>query len=139
MNEEKKRFSPPAVGGSSLLVIFAVLCLTIFALLSMSTVQADKRLADAAAQTVIGYYEADTRAEEILARLRAGETPEGVEFSGEDQLIASYSCPISSTQTLQVRVAFPNGLDGDYEILRWQSVFTGDWDPDDTINVWDGT
>ena len=41
--------STPTVGGSSLLVIFAVLCLTVFALLSLSTVQAEKRMADASA------------------------------------------------------------------------------------------
>ena len=32
-NNRNDRFSPPAVGGISLLVAFAVLCLTIFALL----------------------------------------------------------------------------------------------------------
>ena len=37
---KKERFSPPAVGGVSLLVVFAVLCLTIFALLGLATVQA---------------------------------------------------------------------------------------------------
>ena len=39
----KTNFRPPALGGVSLLVIFAVLCLTVFALLSLSTVQADCR------------------------------------------------------------------------------------------------
>ena len=52
--EDKKRFSPPVVGGSSLLVIFAVLCLTVFALLSLSTVRADVRLSEASAQAVSG-------------------------------------------------------------------------------------
>ena len=66
---KKERFPPPAVGGSSLLVIFAVLCLTVFALLSLSTVQADGRLSEAAVASVAAYYEADCRAEEILARL----------------------------------------------------------------------
>ena len=47
---KEKRFSPPAVGGISLLVVFAVLCLTVFALLSLTTVQADVRLYDASAQ-----------------------------------------------------------------------------------------
>ena len=38
---ERKRegFAPPALGGSSLLVAFAVLALTMFALLSLSTVR----------------------------------------------------------------------------------------------------
>ena len=49
---ERQRFSPPAVGGSSLLVIFAVLCLTVFAMLALSTVQANGRLSDASAEAV---------------------------------------------------------------------------------------
>ena len=46
---DKQKVTLPAIGGSSLLVIFAVLCLTVFALLSLSTVQADNRLSDASA------------------------------------------------------------------------------------------
>ena len=82
--EDKKRFSPPVVGGSSLLVIFAVLCLTVFALLSLSTVRADVRLSEASAQAVSGYYQADCQAEAILARLRSGELPPGVTAEGDD-------------------------------------------------------
>ena len=66
MDERRDSF-PPAVGGSSLLVIFAVLCLTVFALLGLATVQANSRLSDASAQTVSGYYAADCQAETILA------------------------------------------------------------------------
>lgn len=47
---DEHRFSPPAVGGSSLLISFAVLCFTIFALLALETVQAGKRLSDALQQ-----------------------------------------------------------------------------------------
>ena len=36
--KKQKKTSLPAIGGSSLLVIFAVLCLTVFALLSLNTV-----------------------------------------------------------------------------------------------------
>ena len=99
MNKEKRQF--PMVGGSSLLVIFAVLCLTVFALLGLSTVQADKRLADISVQAVSDYYSADTRAEEILARLRDGQMPEGVIKTGD---IYSYSCTVSPTQSLLVEV-----------------------------------
>ena len=56
-------FSPPAVGGVSLLVVFAVLCLTVFALLSLSTVRADARLSEASAQSVADYYAADCEAQ----------------------------------------------------------------------------
>lgn len=78
----KGKFPLNAVGISSLLVIFAVLCLTVFALLSVSTVQAQLRLAESTRSAITGYYRADAEAEEILAKLRAGEISEGVEKRG---------------------------------------------------------
>ena len=138
---EKRRetFSPPAVGGVSLLVAFAVLCLTVFALLSLTTVQADARLAEASARAVEEYYAADCAAQEILARLRAGEEPEGVEFRGFGELYASYACPISDQQELRVEVRFPDVLDlNSYEILCWRAAPVGQWENDDSLNVWDG-
>ena len=39
MMDEERRSVPPAPGASALLVIFAVLCLTVLAMLSLSTVQ----------------------------------------------------------------------------------------------------
>ena len=89
--ESKQRFSPPAVGGTSLLVVFAVLCLTVFALLSLATVRSDTKLADASQRAVEEYYAADLQAQEILARLRAGETPDGVKLMGGDTLYAEYA------------------------------------------------
>lgn len=127
---EKGHFSPPVVGASSLLVIFAVLCLTVFALLSISTVQADGRLSENAAAAVEGYYAADCAAEEILSRLRSGQIPAGV---SEENGIYSYTCTISDTQALVVEVA----VDGaDYTILRWQAVSTAHWQADDSLPVW---
>ena len=95
--KKNHRMSIPAVGGSSLLVIFAVLCLTVFALLSLSTAVAEKRIADASAQAVQDYYAADLQAQAIFARLRAGETVSGVQ---EENGCYRYSCPIAETQRL---------------------------------------
>lgn len=130
---EKERFSPPAVGGSSLLVIFAVLCLTVFALLGLSGVQAGGRLSDASAQAVSAYYDADCRAEEILTALRQGVVMEGVRREADG--IYAYTCPISDTQALEVRVR----LDGeDWSVLRWQAVSTAQWEADESLDLWDG-
>lgn len=133
MDKEKRGFSFPAVGGSSLLVIFAVLCLTVFALLGLSTAQAGARLSAASAAAVEGYYQADQQAEEILARLRAGEVPEGVRVRGTEY---QYECQISDTQMLAVAVRLQ---DGESTILRWQAVSTVEWEADDSLTVWDGT
>lgn len=132
--DDPRRFTPPAVGGSSLLVIFAVLCLTIFALLGLGTVQADQRLSDASAEAVYDYYAADCQAEAILARLRAGEMPEGVTALAGDTY--TYTCPISDTQVLEVEVQV-TGAD-DYAVVRWQTVSAADWEPDTGLEIWDG-
>ncbi len=128
----KQKFSVSAVGISSLLVIFAVLCLTVFALLSVSTVQAQLRLARSTAGAVTGYYEADAQAEKILVQLRAGQCPAGVERNGD---IYTYACAVSETQTLAVRVQV-NGTD--YTVLRWQTVPTQQWEAEDKLPVWNG-
>ena len=138
MDKQKKRFSPPAVGGISLLVVFAVLCLTVFALLSLTTVQADVRLADASAQAAADYYAADLEAQTILARLRNGERPEGVTFTGSGLLRAEYTCRISDAQKLQVSVIL-QGISGrEYVIERWQAVPSAEWESDESLDLWDG-
>ena len=134
MNHET-RFSPPIVGGSSLLVIFAVLCLTVFALLGLSTVQAGGRLSEASAQAVADYYAADTQAEEIFAQLRSGELPEGVEpcsCLGEE----GYTYTISDTRQLAVEVH--NQLDG-WSVVRWQAESVEEYNEESgALNLWDG-
>lgn len=128
----KKREALPVVGGSSLLVIFAVLCLTIFSLLALSAVQAEQRLANASLEAVTNYYQADTCAEQILAELRQGKQPEGVIKNGD---VYSYQCEVSDVQTLSVQVRIRNSQ---YEILCWKLVSTTEWEEDDALSLWNG-
>ena len=138
--KKQSRFSPPAVGGTSLLVVFAVLCLTVFALLSLSTVRADTRLGDSAVQGVAAYYAADCQAQEILARLRNGELPPGVtRHSYEPQAggaRCTYTIPISDGQELRVEVVL---RDGGYTVLRWQAAPVSEWGGNETVDLWNGT
>lgn len=138
--KEEGRISPPAIGGASLLVVFAVLCLTVFALLSLSTVRADGRLSEVSAQSVEEFYRADCQAQEVLAQLRGGETvSQDIKVTSRNisdgGVRYSYNCPISDTQTLKVTVEF---RDGEYTVRRWQAVPTGEWTVDDSLTVWDG-
>lgn len=129
---KRESFSPAAVGGSSLLVIFAVLCLTVFALLSLSSVQAERRLADAATQSVVDYYEADLRAEEIVARLRSGEAIPGLD---EKDGKCEFEVPISGRKYLSVALA---RRENDWAVVRWQTV-TREGELDDSLDVWKGS
>ena len=142
---EKKRegFAPPALGGSSLLVVFAVLALTVFALLSLSTVRADVRLGDTAEQAVSDYYTADCQAQTVLTYLRTGETlPDGIDVSetithypARVERLCSYVVPISDSQELQVEVLVTGS---DYKVLRWQAASAGEWEADNSLELWDG-
>lgn len=142
--DNRKRFSPPAVGGASLLAAFAVLCLTVFALLSLATVQANRRLSDAAARAVTDYYTADCQAQELLARLRNGEVPEDVNIYQDASLTplwtarCTYTVPISDSRELQVEVLL-NEVSGSYSVLRWQSAAAQEWETDNELELWDGT
>ena len=132
MRDKWMSVGPPPVGGSSLLVIFAVLCLTVFAMLTLSTARADDRLADASVEAVSAYYRADAEAESVLSRLRSGQVPDGVAVSGD---LFTYTCAISDTRALQVKVR----VDGSrYTILRWQEESTAAWNPETELDVWTG-
>lgn len=130
--KQESRFSPPAVGGSSLLVIFAVLTLCVFALLSVSSVQAEKRISDASARGITAYYEADRQAEEVFARLRNGEAVPGVAVT---EVGYRYHCSISENQYLAVELM---NQDGSWQIIRWQAVASPEPITDNTLPVWDG-
>lgn len=127
--KKKEALSLPAIGGSSLLVIFAVLCLTVFALLSLGTVQAERRLSDKGAQTVSDYYRADLEAEKIFARLRSGEQVPGVV---ETEGVCRYTCPVTENQTLMVELEKET-----WAVLRWQVILRME-ETEEKLDVWDG-
>jgi hypothetical protein len=107
--------------------------MTTFAVMSLATAQADRRTSEASAKAISDYYEADSQAEKILARLRGGEVPAGVVREGGTY---SYSVAVSNTQRLDVQVYRQNGS---WRVLRWQEVSTEKWKADTHLNVWDGS
>ncbi len=131
MSNKKEGISIPALGGSSLLTVFSLLCLTVLALLCFSTALSQQRLTDSALESVTAYYDADFQAETIFARIRAGDIPGEVTVEGSAY---SYSIPVTQYQTLEV--ALEEGEAG-WTVLKWQ-VQTADIVLDDSLNVWDG-
>lgn len=128
----KRRESAAPVGAGMLLVSFAVLCLVAFAALYLSSAGAEDRLSRASAETLLGRREADAEAEAILARLRAGEVPEGVRQEND---VYDYTVPIAPDRELQVSVRRAGET---YTVLSWREVPTGDWQADERLTLWDG-
>lgn len=130
--KERASMSPPLVGGVTLLTVFAVLCLAVMSMLSLSAVRSDAELSRRSAEAVTAWYAADTRAEEILAELRRGGMPEGVTRKDDTYY---YDVPISDSRELQVEVRLE---EGEYTVLRWQSAGTGNWEANEELAVWNG-
>lgn len=130
MDERRNGLLPP-VGLNALLCIFAVLCLTVFALLGAATVRADMQQRERTQRAVLDYYAADAQAQQILATLRDGHRPERVTW---EQTTASYQVPISTGLALMVEVVVEGT---DYTVVRWQAVNTNPWQADERVTVWD--
>lgn len=124
-------------GAVSLVMIFCVLCLAVFAVLTLATADREAKLAEMTARNAADYYEADRRAVEIAAALqRGGAVPADitVAWSGD---VASFTVPIGESQALDAAVRVREGEP--CEILRWRTVYTGAWEPKEYLDVWDGT
>ena len=130
--KKREYLTAPATGGSSLLVIFAVLCLVIFSLLSLNTVLSEKRISEASARVAEDWYAADLQAQEIFARLRAGERVDGVMQTGQTY---AYAVPVSGHQTLLVVLKEKEGC---WEVVTWRSEAHGE-DVNTHLPVWQGT
>ena len=123
-------------GAVSLVMIFCVLCLAVFAVLTLATADREAKLAEMTARSAADYYEADRRAVEIAAALQKGGVPAdaAVVWSGD---VASFTVPIGEDQALYAAVRVQAG--GPCEIVRWRTIYTGEWEPEEYLNVWDGT
>ncbi|MBD5170251.1 MAG: hypothetical protein HDT20_09095 [Oscillibacter sp.] len=119
-------------GAVSLVMIFCVLCLAVFSVLTIATADREAKLAEMTARNAADYYKADRWAVEIVAALRSGDAlPMDVEIVRTGNT-AAFSLPVGENQALEV-VLGENG-----EILRWQTEYTGSWETDDSWAVWDG-
>ena len=66
MKKDKEQSSFVNIGSSSLLIVFVILCLATFAILSISSAKSDFTLSEKLAKHKGQYYEASSKAEEFL-------------------------------------------------------------------------
>ena len=124
-------------GAVSLVMIFCVLCMAVFSVLTFATAQREERLAKLNEQRAKAYYEADAKAIEVLNAIKEGREPDAdVAYETEDgHRIAEFEVSAGGDLALSVRVS----IDGEkLSILRWQTIYEGDWEIDESFKVWDG-
>ena len=121
----KQNTSRNFIGITSIIFIFIVLCLSVFALLSVNSARQSLASVQRSADAVTRYYAADSSAQIWIHQVKA-EGP-----AGEDVLEREF--PISDSQTLRV------ALDGaTFEILSYQVVNNEVLEIDDSLQVWQG-
>jgi len=132
------------VGSASIVLVFAVLCLTVFSLITFVVSGNERALVDSKVSLVTGYYVADALAEQIVADILTSDTipssSHGVNiYTRMDEQLGIetiyFFCYISDIKALYVNLA----LRGDsFDILSWRMYDTDEWEFDNSINVWLG-
>lgn len=130
MNKQKPRFGVN-VGSASILLIFVILCLVSFAVLSIVSSNADNKLTQRVLDRTTAYYEACNSAQESLAGLDNVLKAQYASSTDSDEYFAavghtkSYAIPITDAQTLlvQVTILYPEDAnDTFYKVTGWQTV-----------------
>ena len=130
------------VGSASIVLIFAVLCLTIFALITFSVAERERVLIEREAALVIGYYRADAIAEIFLAEfLDENIIPDTSHILDKTTFwcnnlradVIDFNVEITDTMQLAVSVAVEDGF---FHILSWKIRNIAPWMADNTLDVW---
>ena len=137
------------IGISSIVLIFMILCLAVFSLLSLSDAKSALTFAQKRADTVQIYYEADTEAQKFIRDYRAlyaeqkqpetilselhSSLPAGSQITTDNETAIVCELPMRSGQTLHLEL----DMDGS-EILSYYVYNNTDYVIDSDLPVWGG-
>lgn len=158
MKAEKTRGVGMGFGGSTLLLIFGVLCLITFSVLALVSARSDYRLMEKTVLSVTEYYEADGKGEEFLAlvdkelkNLRSQCRTEAEFYQKTKESFADYYDEESRTLSAQIemnqrlhlevvlQVAFLDAGSRQFQVESYQTVQNGVLEIDTSMPVWTGT
>lgn len=159
MDSRKKQSSFSSIGITSLVLIFVMLCLLTFSVLSLVTARADLCLSQKNAERTSAYYDAENRANDVLLSVIScieeyKDSPDasvfyqklrerldgqnGILFTGADSL--EYEVLLDKEQLLSVslEISYETYDDGShYRILAWNTVSTHEWESDGSLPLLD--
>lgn len=159
---EKKKYPAVNIGSASMLVVFIILCLVTFSVLSVASSNSDLTYTRNIAKRTRAYYDASNQAEAQLAQIDEvlakayelyGNTylEQGTELFDTAVMnkltysielsefpIVSFSVPINDTQALAVSLNLQTpDTYGDtlYKITSWKEISTESWDNNEPLNL----
>jgi hypothetical protein len=130
-------------------MVFVILCLTIFAALTLSTAGSEYNLSSRRTEAVRAYYSADVNGALFVAELRrragdsagAGDYAEAATALGADAVISdgaahiTYRVAIDEKQALYVALG---ASESEFLITSWRIVYTGEWTAGNNFDLWTG-
>lgn len=142
------------IGTSSLILIFIILCLTIFGLLSLSSAGGDWKLAEKNAEAVRGYYQADSQAVEFAAMVEE-QLAQCIQAASDEEYLELVKGKLGEfyredTGSLQTDIEMPYGQmlrvelepcreeETGYRILAWNVYHSVEYEIDQSRPVWTG-
>jgi len=126
MMNRKKSSAGFGTGSTSILLIFVLLCLVIFASLSLVSANSDQKLSQKLAARTQAYYAACNEAERALAALDAA-LQNGCTVENTEEYYG-----IDDTQSLHVKL---RSAGTSYVIEAWEVVRTAEWEPEEGLNL----
>lgn len=142
------------IGSSSLILIFIVMCLVTFGMLSLTSAKSDLSLAKRNADAVTEYYRADSEGEAFYRMVEAAvkSACEGAETEAartdllKEALGAYYrdgaavtEVAMARAQALHIELKPDLKGGGAVKVARWKVIQTEDYEIDDSMPVWSGT
>lgn len=137
------------IGTASIILIFIILCLSVFSLLSLSDGKSALTFAERKADSVTAYYEADSAGQTFLNRFltlllegstaeealtdAAKELPDGSETGFRDSGIPYCEIPMAAGQALCIEIDPENGGARSYYVYNKE-----DYIIDTQLPVWGG-
>lgn len=121
------------IGGPTLLMVFVILCINIFAVISYMSALRDYNLSEKSAEMITNYYEADTKATKVLSDIASDivlnlehinkdkDINEFTILDEADTRIVKYKVPIKKDIVLSVIAEFPKNSNK-YRILEWKMI-----------------
>lgn len=152
---KKNRRSIISTGAASLVLIFSLLCMLAFAVLSLVSARANLRMSQKSAHRTTAYYEAENQANDILLEISdvidqnltskneetfyqnihtALEGKYGIVFPSPDRL--EYQIEMEEQQFLFVSLSLsfqPLKNETHYEIISWNTGSDYEWNPDTSL------
>ncbi len=143
------------VGSASLVLIFAILCLTLFATLTLLCAKNEMNLTNKYSESVTQYYAADSKAEEnlqIIQEIFSSANKTNADKTSyiitqckkynftyvqkNNKIYITFNENINAQQVLHVTVKVNSIIDNEFEIIQWKKININEIDIDENINVY---